>query len=91
MGFNTIFLLSDSSQPARAVWIEIALIRPLLLLPWSQPARAVWIEIIKLILRALELLSQPARAVWIEISKTLKHTEVDLCHSLRGLCGLKFC
>ena len=34
-----------SSQPARAVWIEITHIKYIVLDSMSQPARAVWIEI----------------------------------------------
>ena len=36
------------SQPARAVWIEIALIPIMIGSLRSQPARAVWIEIVPL-------------------------------------------
>ena len=34
-------------------------------------------------------MSQPARAVWIEIIKAAYKNCESLCHSLRGLCGLK--
>ena len=34
--------------------------------------------------------SQPARAVWIEIVPDMIKEGVRACHSLRGLCGLKF-
>ena len=34
--------------------------------------------------------SQPARAVWIEIDHMKKIFLPELCHSLRGLCGLKW-
>ena len=57
-----------TSQPAKAVWIEMAL-------PYgpesgeteSQPAKAVWIEISAIhgLLNFVE--SQPAKAVWIEM------------------------
>ena len=58
----------ESSQPARAVWIEILVgLRDLWNLRLSQPARAVWIEIIIILNLAHNSLSQPARAVWIEI------------------------
>ena len=36
------------------------------------------------------ILSQPARAVWIEIESAALCPLSPLCHSLRGLCGLKF-
>ena len=35
------------------------------------------------------LASQPARAVWIEIRTAPFVTKIAICHSLRGLCGLK--
>ena len=56
------------SQPARAVWIEIAGRVVISSIFTSQPARAVWIEIwMQTHLRFKPLESQPARAVWIEI------------------------
>ena len=56
----------------------------------SQPARAVWIEIRPRRLAPRFPGSQPARAVWIEILPTNSATRKRLCHSLRGLCGLKY-
>ena len=35
-------------------------------------------------------LSQPARAVWIEMKDWTACNKTAYCHSLRGLCGLKF-
>ena len=50
----------------------------------------MWIEIYLSLPLLNSILSQPARAVWIEIGYVdLDRTERD-CHSLRGLCGLKF-
>ena len=37
------------------------------------------------------MLSQPARAVWIEIANTGGGGGGGGSHSLRGLCGLKWC
>ena len=34
-------------------------------------------------------LSQSARTVWIEISVSVTSAQASMCHSLRGLCGLK--
>ena len=56
----------------------------------SQPARAVWIEIPSVPAPALSWpWSQPARAVWIEIMTGAFLFREQVCHSLRGLCGLK--
>ena len=43
---NAVFVTSGLSQPARAVWIEIAEKVRKNLPTLSQPARAVWIEIL---------------------------------------------
>ena len=57
------------SQPARAVWIEIAYILLVVFIDLSQPARAVWIEItVAAPLIVAPAASQPARAVWIEMA-----------------------
>ena len=54
------------SQPARAVWIEIAVPPTPGAGCWSQPARAVWIEIkMNSGKESVSSLSQPARAVRI--------------------------
>ena len=37
-----------------------------------------------------DIKSQPARAVWIEIRGFDFEIKCEDCHSLRGLCGLKF-
>ena len=43
---NMIDSTTDTSQPARAVWIEIIIISLIIVThSASQPARAVWIEI----------------------------------------------
>ena len=56
----------------------------------SQPARAVWIEIIPSVYVGGSVMSQPARAVWIEITGSGGPRHFCQCHSLRGLCGLKY-
>ena len=79
------------SQPARAVWIEILPLPGIWHRLESQPARAVWIEIFAAPgFDDSGVVSQPARAVWIEISLVLQDEKSTPCHSLRGLCGLKF-
>ena len=78
-----------SSQPARAVWIEIITHFPIFRAYRSQPARAVWIEICLFRVESMSLWSQPARAVWIEIMEICFNRVGRRCHSLRGLCGLK--
>ena len=84
-------LVHPLSQPARAVWIEILSLRVICLaiIP-SQPARAVWIEIWAKANTLSTVLSQPARAVWIEITCQSACMRFQGCHSLRGLCGLKY-
>ena len=71
------------SQPARAVWIEIAYILLVVFIDLSQPARAVWIEItVAAPLIVAPAASQPARAVWIEMilaGVLLKNTAVTAC------------
>ena len=80
-----------TSQPARAVWIEILKKKKLIQMPESQPARAVWIEMFYLINCYLWYqVSQPARAVWIEIICPARTLMLPASHSLRGLCGLKY-
>ena len=79
-----------TSQPARAVWIEIAMMELGPITKLSQPARAVWIEILHGAVRIPYIQSQPARAVWIEIPIDPVLFAGRGCHSLRGLCGLKY-
>ena len=70
------------SQPARAVWIEIANTGGGGGGGGSQPARAVWIEIWVTPGSVSATASQPARAVWIEIfnsCRRLLNSTVTAC------------
>ena len=55
------------SRPARALWIEIPVLRKHRRKILSRPARALWIEIYVLGAATPVLKSRPARALWIEI------------------------
>ena len=77
-------VLGFESQPARAVWIEIASRLAISGCNASQPARAVWIEMLKLLPFSVERMSQPARAVWIEILSYPNHPEVSLVTACEG-------
>ena len=62
------------SQPARAVWIEMALAAPSTVrTATSQPARAVWIEIVTPAISSNRIiLSQSAKAGWFYLAQAAK-------------------
>ena len=55
------------SRLARALWIEIYLVRAIFIHFWSRLARALWIEITSSVISLSFLSSRLARALWIEI------------------------
>ncbi len=82
--------LQHESQPARAVWIEIAsksLIFPALSCHSLRGLCGLKYRTVQDI--PLVIQSQPARAVWIEICGFEGCGYKVTSHSLRGLCGLK--
>ena len=81
-----------TSQPARAVWIEIKNPPAYIPNPSSQPARAVWIEIPIYMPPIPNILSHSLRGLCGLKSYTLYLlSNAIIRHSLRGLCGLKSC